>query len=129
MTRCRGSMRWRTMFWPISDGPSIAGAGSLNGRRGPVVAMLQAPEVQLVRQEEAAEVLDALGRLRARDQEIIQLALWEELKPAEIAQVLGISRPAVDQRLYRARQRLARDLNRQASRWDLRSKLHLGTEV
>lgn len=110
----RSQHRWRR----LSERAARAGGGDAS-----------APDVHVVRQEEAAEVLDALGRLSARDREIIQLALWEELKPAEIAHVFGISRPAVDQRLSRARQRLARELNRQASRWDLRSKFHLGTEV
>ena len=44
------------------------------------------------------------------DQEIVQLAMWEELSASDIATVLGISRAAVDQRFTRAKKRLARQL-------------------
>jgi RNA polymerase sigma-70 factor, ECF subfamily len=70
------------------------------------------PEAQLIRNEEEAEVIDALARLRPADREIIQLSLWEELAPVQIAEVLGISRAAVDQRLSRAKRRLARQMER-----------------
>jgi RNA polymerase sigma-70 factor (ECF subfamily) len=39
------------------------------------------PEAQLIRNEEAAEVIDALGRLRPADREIIQLSLWRSSSP------------------------------------------------
>lgn len=68
------------------------------------------PETQLIRNEEEAEVIEALARMRPADREIITLSLWEELSPAQIATVLGISRAAVDQRYSRAKQRLARQL-------------------
>lgn len=71
------------------------------------------PEVQLIRNEEEAEVVRALSNLRSTDREIIQLSLWEELSPVVIAEVLGISRAAVDQRYARAKQRLAKELDRQ----------------
>lgn len=66
----------------------------------------------VVRREEANEVMAALSRLRPPDREILQLTLWEELPPVEIAGVLGISRAAVDQRYSRAKRRLARELTR-----------------
>ena len=72
------------------------------------------PEMQLIQNEEEAEVIDALAQLHPRDREIIQLSLWEELSPADIAGILGISRAAVDQRYARAKQRLAKELERQA---------------
>jgi RNA polymerase sigma factor (sigma-70 family) len=68
------------------------------------------PDDIVVRDEEAAHVLDALSRLRSIDREILQLALWEELNPSEIAEVLEISRAAVDQRFSRAKRRLAGEL-------------------
>jgi RNA polymerase sigma-70 factor, ECF subfamily len=71
------------------------------------------PDEVLIRSEEATEVLEALARLRPADREVIQLTLWEELSPTEIAEVLGISRPAVDQRYSRAKKRLARELSGQ----------------
>lgn len=71
------------------------------------------PDEVLIRSEEVTEVLEALARLRPGDREVIQLTLWEELSPSEIAEVLGISRAAVDQRYYRAKKRLARELGGQ----------------
>lgn len=54
-------------------------------------------------------VTRALGRLSSRDREIIQLAEWERLTPAEIAIVLGIKPGTARVRLHRARQALASD--------------------
>ena len=48
----------------------------------------------------------ALDRLADRDREVLQLAAWEELTPAEIAEVLGVSAVAVRTRLSRSRARL-----------------------
>lgn len=64
--------------------------------------------VQVLRRIEDQEILDALAQLRPADQEILRLAAWEELKPAEIGQVLGIQPHAASMRLQRARYRLAR---------------------
>ncbi len=68
------------------------------------------PDAQLIRSEEEAEVVAALERLRDADREILLLALWEELPRERIAAVLGISRAAVDQRVARAKRRLAAEL-------------------
>lgn len=65
------------------------------------------PDRQLIRNEEEREVIEALTRLRPKDREILQARLWEELSPAEVAEILGISRAAVDQRYSRAKKRLA----------------------
>ena len=73
------------------------------------------PDEQLLRNEEEREVIEALSHLSRTDREIIQLNLWEELSPREIATVLGISRDAVDQRYSRAKQRLAREMDPQRS--------------
>ena len=73
---------------------------------------VQWPEEQLIRNEDAREVIEGLARLRPPDREILQLVTWEELSPVEIAGVLGISREAVDQRYSRAKRRLARELER-----------------
>lgn len=80
------------------------------------------PEFELVRSEAAREVVDALSKLNARDQEMLRLAEWEEMSPAEIAELIGVSRNAIDQRLHRARERLAREMNRAnaANRWRVR---------
>jgi RNA polymerase sigma-70 factor (ECF subfamily) len=70
------------------------------------------PEELVMRQEDEREIWDALSRLRPLDREILQLTIWEELMPAEIAAVLGISREAVDQRYSRAKRRAAHELER-----------------
>jgi RNA polymerase sigma factor (sigma-70 family) len=54
----------------------------------------------------------ALSRLSPSDREVLRLAAWEELQPAEIAAVLGCSANAAAVRLHRARQRLAEQLPR-----------------
>ena len=54
-------------------------------------------------------VTAAMQPLSARDEEVLQLHLWEGLEPREIAEVLGIPATVVRPRLSRARARL-RDL-------------------
>jgi DNA-directed RNA polymerase specialized sigma24 family protein len=68
------------------------------------------PEPQLVRDQESRDVVAAVGRLRARDQEIIRLAGWEELGREDIGIALGCSPNAVTKRLNGALDRLAREL-------------------
>ena len=53
-----------------------------------------------------ADVSRAMQRLSARDQEVLELHLWEGLQPREIAEVLGLSTTVVRPRLSRARSRL-----------------------
>lgn len=65
------------------------------------------PEEVVVRRAEDQVVLKALGRLREDDQEVLMLAAWEDLSGAEIANVLGVSRQAAEQRLHRAKRRFA----------------------
>lgn len=66
------------------------------------------PEAIVVRRAEYEAVLDAAARLSAADREILTLAAWEGLPHREIAEVLGCSIAAVDQRLHRAKRRLAK---------------------
>ena len=54
---------------------------------------------------EAAFVRDALNRLGSRDREVLLLAEWEGLTPAEIASVLGCLTVTARGRLHRARRR------------------------
>ncbi len=67
------------------------------------------PEPQVVRWSEFDRVLAAANRLRPADQEILRLAAWEELPHEYISRLLGCSVAAVDQRLHRARKRLAKE--------------------
>lgn len=50
---------------------------------------------------------EALAALRPEDAELLRLWAWEQLRPAEIAAVLGISPNAVSTRLTRAKHRLS----------------------
>lgn len=56
------------------------------------------------------EILHVLERLRPADREVLRLAAWEELNPAEIAVVLGCTANAAALRLSRARRRLRDEL-------------------
>ena len=68
------------------------------------------PEPQVVRNQEAREMVDALERLRPADQEIIRLAGWEELGRDEIAKALQCTPNTVTKRLNRALDCLAQQL-------------------
>ena len=68
------------------------------------------PELVVIRRFEDAELLEALRRMRPEDQELLLLANWEELPHADIGRALGCSAHAVDQRIYRAMRRLAREV-------------------
>lgn len=65
------------------------------------------PEVDPTPQLPDPELQDALATLRPQDRELVMLWAWEDLPPAEIAVVLGITTNAVNIRLHRARARLA----------------------
>jgi RNA polymerase sigma-70 factor (ECF subfamily) len=71
---------------------------------------LEDPEGQLVRREEAREVIAAIERLDPNDRELIRLAGWEQLGRSDIAVALGCSPNAVTKRLGRALDELAREL-------------------
>jgi RNA polymerase sigma-70 factor (ECF subfamily) len=70
------------------------------------------PEVVVLRRAEDSEMLDAVGRLRSEDQEVLRLTVWEELTHAEVGEAIGTSAHAVTQRLHRITRQLARDLQR-----------------
>lgn len=77
------------------------------------------PETVVVQRAELDGVLKAAADLSRKDREVLSLAAWEGLSHREIAEILGCSIDAVDQRLHRAKQRLAkqyRAMNRDASR-------------
>ncbi len=70
------------------------------------------PETVLVRREQDGEVVTALSRLRPQDQELLLLALWEQVPHAQIAEMLGCSTQAITQRIYRATRRAAKEYER-----------------
>lgn len=55
---------------------------------------------------------DALAALRPQDAELLRLWAWEQLTPAEIATVLGITPNAATIRLHRAREKLREALGK-----------------
>lgn len=58
------------------------------------------------------ELHAALASLREEDQELLRLWAWDDLKPAQIAVVLGTTPEVVSVRLHRAKKRLAALLER-----------------
>jgi RNA polymerase sigma-70 factor (ECF subfamily) len=68
------------------------------------------PDLQVVRRAQDDQVAAAIGQLKPADQEILLLAAWEELTAPEIATSLGVSVSAAEQRLHRAKRRLAKVL-------------------
>jgi RNA polymerase sigma-70 factor (ECF subfamily) len=81
--------------------------GRLAGLAAPAPLL---PEDNVVRRAEDEEVIKALRKLKAADREVLMLASWEELSAREIAHAVGISVAAAEQRLHRARRRLAKVL-------------------
>lgn len=69
----------------------------------------RSPEEVVVEHEDHVRVRKALDRLREIDREILMLSAWEGLSHAEVSTALDISLAAVDKRLVRAKQRLARE--------------------
>lgn len=68
------------------------------------------PESVTMIREDHREVLTALSKLSSTDQETVKLVLWEGLTRDEVAQIYGVSRSAIDQRLSRAFRRIGRML-------------------
>ncbi|MFD1540590.1 RNA polymerase sigma factor [Nonomuraea guangzhouensis] len=67
------------------------------------------------RSPESEAVAEVIAQLSEADREVLILALWEDLDPGRIAEVLGCSRNAVRIRLYRARRRFARALSQEGA--------------
>jgi RNA polymerase sigma factor (sigma-70 family) len=74
------------------------------------------PNVLNVPGERDNDVLAALRRLKPKDREIVMLYAWEDLPRDTIAEMMGLTRAAIDQRIYRSYQRLAQILAPAAER-------------
>ena len=72
------------------------------------------PDAVVVQREEYTLVRDAVGQLRSNDREVLLLSAWEGLSHSQIADVLGTTQAAVDKRLTRAKQRLAKKYEAQS---------------
>ena len=77
--------------------------GRLHGRLAAEATLVVAG----VDSDAAVDVRRALAQLADSDQELLRLSAWEDLRPAEIACVIGCSAATAAVRLHRARRRLA----------------------
>jgi RNA polymerase sigma factor (sigma-70 family) len=68
------------------------------------------PAFLVVQSSDDADVAAAVRNLSRKDREIVMLYAWEDLPRDDIAQIMGMTRSAVDQRIHRSYQRLARAL-------------------
>jgi RNA polymerase sigma-70 factor (ECF subfamily) len=68
------------------------------------------PSVLVIQNSRDEEILAAVRRLKPRDREIVMLYTWEELSRETIAEIMGLTRAAIDQRIHRSYQHLARVL-------------------
>jgi RNA polymerase sigma factor (sigma-70 family) len=71
----------------------------------------QDPMTVVIQNSMDAEIVAAVRRLKSTDREIVMLAAWEDLPRETIAEMFGMTKAAVDQRIHRAYQRLARMLD------------------
>lgn len=74
------------------------------------VAPAPQPSVLIVQSPQDQKVMAALSRLKPKDREIVMLYTWEELPRNAIAEMMGMTRDAIDQRIHRSYLRLARIL-------------------
>lgn len=85
----------------------------LSARTGSVAAVPDdGPEVHVVRTDEHAQVVAVMATLHERDREILELKLWEGLSNDEVADVLGITKRAVEGRYTRALKQVSKRLER-----------------
>ena len=70
------------------------------------------PEALVVQGRDYELVLEAAARLKAKDREVLHMALWEELSYEHISGLLGMTVDAVRQRLHRAKRALAKEFER-----------------
>ncbi len=68
------------------------------------------PELQVVRLSEHEEVLAALGKLSEKVRETILLVEWEGLSRERVADMMFVSRAAIDKRITRAYRTMARSI-------------------
>lgn len=68
------------------------------------------PAALIVQSLRDQEVVAAIRKLKPKDREIVMLYAWEDLARDVIAEMMGMTRAAIDQRIHRSYQRLARML-------------------
>jgi RNA polymerase sigma-70 factor (ECF subfamily) len=92
----------------------LANADRAARRQGRVAGRIAALDPPRETTDPAADigVVEAMGRLRADDVDLLRLWAWEQLTPGEIATVLEITPNAVSIRLHRAKERLRAELRK-----------------
>jgi RNA polymerase sigma-70 factor (ECF subfamily) len=68
------------------------------------------PAFLVVQGSDDAQVAAAVRKLSHRDREIVMLFAWEDVPREDIAEIMGMTKAAVDQRIHRAYKKLARVL-------------------
>lgn len=68
------------------------------------------PSALVVQNSLNTEVIAAIRRLTPKDREIVMLHTWEDLSREVIADLMGMTKGAIDQRIHRSYRRLARAL-------------------
>ena len=71
---------------------------------------VEGPERQVVRWSEHEAVLAAIERLPGKDREVLRLVEWEGLSRDQVAEMMFVSRSAIDKRIARAHRKIARIL-------------------
>ena len=102
---CRGRLRKRQVRGRLQAAlESLLGHGGGQGRRqGRQPSPVEAQALGKARDQ---EVWQAVGRLPADQQQVIALRYYHDMRPAEMARVLGVSERTVHARLARAYERL-----------------------
>ena len=70
----------------------------------------EGPEPQVVRSTEHERVVAAMAKLPETDREVLRLVEWEGLSREQVAEMMFVSRAAIDKRITRAHAKLARHL-------------------
>jgi len=108
--RRRGEVRRPSRAWLIGIARKVLANRRRSDRRYLDLVTRLAEGPPLGPEEEGTQILAALSRLSAVDQETLLLAAWDGLSSPEAAHVLGCTPVAFRLRLLRARRRLADEL-------------------
>lgn len=84
----------------------VGRAHRLSLRLGSETLTVDPPSARFEQAADVAQALHAMAHLPETDQELLRLALWEELSHADIAKVTGTSVANVAVRLHRAKRKL-----------------------
>ena len=82
---------------------------------GELVTSELSPEAQVIRQENVSQLLDGLGKLNERDQEIISLKFAGHLSNREIGQIMDLKEKTVSVVLLRAMRRLQKEVKEEST--------------